>query len=142
MSLFQSLTDSFMAELAQAIHDFGGDTFKLALYDSNATWDETLTAYSSANEVTGTGYVAGGENIVAAWALQGQTLTIDFDDITWTALTVPDIRSGVIYNASKGNRAICVLDFGRSISKVAADFVVTFPPADPVSALIRIRKAL
>lgn len=140
--LFQSITNSFALELLQAIHDFTGDTFKLALYTSDATNDETLAAYTTTNEVSGTGYTAGGEVLTTVAPVFSNGVAYpDFADLTFSALTVSDIRSGVIYNSSKANRTVCVLDFGRSISKTAQDFVVRFPTADPTSAIIRVKVA-
>ena len=143
MILFQSLTDSFMKELFEAIHDFASDDFKLALYTSDATNDETTTVYTSTNEVSGTGYTAGGQILTRITPVfSGNTSYVDFEDEIFATLTVSDIRSGLIYNASKGNRSVCVLDFGRSFSKTAENFTVRFPAADPTSAIIRLKRAL
>jgi hypothetical protein len=140
--LFQSLTDSFVLELLQGIHDFRTDTFKLALYTSDATNDETTTAYTATNEVSGTGYVAGGQDLtVVPPVIVNGVAYPDFADEVFSTLTVSDIRSGLIYNSSQSNRSVCVLDFGRSFTKTAQDFTVTFPVADPTSAIIRVKRA-
>ena len=142
MILFQTLTDSFVLELLQGIHDFRSDDIKLALYTSDATNDETTTAYTATNEVSGTGYVAGGQSLtVTAPVFANGVAYPDFDDEVFSTLTVSDIRSGLIYNATQSNRSICVLDFGRAFSKTAQDFTVAFPVADPVTAIIRVKRA-
>lgn len=142
MILFQTLTDSFTRELLEAVHDFTADTFKLALYTSDATNDETTTAYTATNEVSGTGYSAGGAALTTtAPVISNGVAYPDFADLTFSALTVSDIRSGLIYNSSKSDKSVCVLDFGRAFSKTAQDFVVTFPVAGPTSAIIRVKRA-
>lgn len=141
MILFQTLTDSFMLELLQAVHDFDNDTFNLALYTSDATNDESTATYVATNEVSGMGYTAGGIALTTiAPVFSGNAAYPDFEDAVFSALTVSDIRSGLIYNASKSNRSVAVLDFGRSFSKTAQDFTVRFPAADPDTAIIRLKR--
>ena len=142
MIRFQSLTDSFTRELLEGVHDFRVDTFNLALYSADAAHNEATTAYSATNEVSGSGYAAGGAALTAtAPVINNGVAYPDFANLTFAALTVSGIRSGLIYNASKSNRAVCVLDFGRTFTKVAQDFVVTFPEASPTSAIIRVKRA-
>lgn len=138
--IFQSLCTSFKLELLQAVHDFVNDTFYLALYTEDADLDEETTVYDATNEVTGTGYVAGGAALtVVAPSVDGVVAIADFEDLTFAALTVAGISGGLIYNSSKANRAVAVLSFGRIINKTAEDFLITFPAADAESAIIRIK---
>ncbi len=54
---------SFKKELLEAVHNFknsGGSTFNLALYTNSASFTAATTAYTSSNEVSGTGYTAKG----------------------------------------------------------------------------------
>lgn len=142
MIRFQSLTNSFMLELLQAIHDFDNDVFNLALYTSAAVLDESATAYTATDEVVGAGYAAGGQALTNVGVVfSGGVSYPDFEDEVFSAVTLPDIRMGLIYNASKANRSVVVLDFGRSIAKTAQDFTVRFPEANPTSAIIRLRRA-
>ena len=145
MSITQGMTTSFKVELFTLTHDFGvaGDTFKIALYTSSASLGPTTTAYSSTNEVTGTGYTAGGATLTnVAPSSSGTTAIVDFADVTFSTVTFSTTasapRGALIYNSSKSNKAVAVLDFGRSILKTAADLVVTMPTFDGQNAIIRI----
>jgi hypothetical protein len=133
---------SFKQELLQALHNFsaaGGDTFKLALYDSDATLNASTTVYSATNEVSGTGYSAGGVTLTniepATGGTRGYT---DFEDATFSTVTI-SARGGLIYNSTNGNRAVMVLDFGADKSRTAADLVVPFPTADEINAIILVK---
>jgi hypothetical protein len=129
---------SFKKELLDGTHDFPNDTWKIALYDNNASFTAATTAYTTDNEVSGTGYSAGGGTLtVVAPTSSGTTAYVDFSDYTFSTVTVT-ARGAMIYNSSKANRAAVILDFGRNITKTAADLVITFPTADATNAIIRI----
>jgi hypothetical protein len=86
----------------------------------------------------GTGYVAGGNTLAGATiSSSGTTAFVDFSDTTWTSATIT-ARGALIYNSSKANRAIAVLDFGADKTSTAGDFTVQMPVADASNALIRI----
>lgn len=137
--IFQATCNSFKLELLQAIHDFSSDTFKIALYEEGATLDDDTTEYTATGEVTGIGYTAGGATLtVASTALSGVVAVADFEDITLGTVTLA-ARGALIYNASKANRAVAVLDFGRLVTKTAQDLIITFPAPDSVSGIIRIK---
>lgn len=136
------LCTSFKVELLEGVHDFTngtGDTFKIALYTSSATLDASTTAYSATNEVSGTGYVAGGETLTTVSPTSsGTTAFIDFADVTWSASTIT-ARGALIYNSTAvGNPAVAVLDFGADKTSTAGDFTVIFPTADASNAIVRI----
>jgi len=141
MAITQATATSFKVELLQAIHDFslsGGDTFKIALYTSSATLDATTTVYSATNEVAGTGYVAGGNTLTTVDPTSsGTTAWTDFVDSTWSNSTIT-ARGALIYNSSKANRAVAILDFGSDKASAATDFTVTFPTPDANNAIIRL----
>ena len=126
----QCLTSSFKQELLEGIHDFsetGGDTFKIALYTSSANLDSTTLIYATTNEVVGTGYTAGGGTLVnLGITLSGTTAYTSWEDFTWSNSTLTT-AGALIYNASKANRSVAVLNFGGSYSTSAAPFTVTFP---------------
>lgn len=133
---------SFKVELLKGVHNFsasGGDTFKIALYTNAATLDASTTAYSATNEVSGTGYTAGGlalTNIDPTSS--GTTAYLDFSDATWTSSTIT-ARGALIYNSSAvGNPAVAVLDFGADKSSSASNFTVVMPTADAATAVVRI----
>ena len=138
MAITQSMVTSFKVELFGGIQDLDTDTIKIALFTSAATLDAATTAYSTTNEVVGTGYVAGGNTLAGATiSSSGTTAFVDFSDTTWTSATIT-ARGALIYNSSKANRAIAVLDFGADKTSTAGDFTVQMPVADASNALIRI----
>ena len=139
MAITQSLCASFKAELLAAVHDFTpltGDTFKIALYTSVADISSNSTVYTTVGEVVGSGYVAGGK------VLLGQTITLSginafvtFTSIAWSSSTLT-ASGALIYNSTKANKAVAVLNFGGPFSSNGTPFTVTFPPATATTAVI------
>lgn len=139
MAITQCMVTSFKAEVLQGTHDLDTDVIKLALYTSAATLDASTTVYSSTNEVSASGsYTAGGGTLTgAAITTSGTTAIVDFSDITFTSATIT-ARGALIYNSSKSNKAIAVLDFGSDKTSTAGNFTVQFPAATSSDAIIRI----
>lgn len=138
MSLIQGPCDSFSLELLSAIHDFSTDTIKMALYSSSAELGPSTTAYSATNEATGTAYSAGGVTLSGvALAKSRGVAYIDWTDAAWAASTIT-ARGALIYNSSKSNRAIWVLNFGIDRISNNSTFTVAFPAAGPESSIIRL----
>jgi len=134
---------SFKQELMVGTHNFTtstGDTFKLALYDNNASFDASTTAYTATNEVANSGtYTAGGGTLTNVTpTTSGTTALTDFADITFTSATIT-ARGALIYNdTAAGDPTVVVLDFGSDKSSTAGDFQIVFPTADASNAIIRI----
>lgn len=138
MAITQAVCKSFRSEYLKGTHALETDTLKCALYTSSASLDADTTAYSSTNEVTGTGYTAGGVTLTnVAVTLDGTGVILDADDPVWTASTIT-ARGALIYNSSKANRAILVLDFSADRSSDNGEFRVELPAADISNALYRI----
>lgn len=139
MAITQAMCNSFKQELLGGTHDLDTDTIKIALYTSSATLGASTTAYTTSNEVTGSaGYTAGGNTLAGATiSLSGSTAIVDFTDTTWSSATIT-ARGALIYNSSKSDKAIAVLDFGSDKSSTNGDFTVVFPAADASNAIIRI----
>lgn len=141
MAISQAMPTSFKQELLTATHNFTastGDVFKIALYTSSATLGASTTAYSSTNEVTGSGYTAGGNTLTNVTpTTSGTTAFTDFADTTWTSATIT-ANGALIYNSSKSNKAVAVLAFGGDKTSTAGDFTIIFPAADASNAIIRI----
>jgi hypothetical protein len=141
MAISQAMCTSFKVELLTATHNFTastGDTFKIALYTSSATLGASTTVYSTSNEVVGTGYTAGGNTLTNITPTSsGTTAFTDFADTTWSTATIT-ARGALIYNSSKANRSVCVLDFGSDKTSTAGNFSIVFPTADASNAIIRI----
>jgi len=138
MAITQAMCSSFKQQILLGEHDLDTDTIKLALYTSAATLSAATTAYSTSDEVVGTGYTAGGNTLTgASVSLSGTTAYVDFSDTTWTTATIT-ARGALIYNSSKSNKAIAVLDFGADKTSTAGSFTVQFPTNDASSAIVRI----
>jgi hypothetical protein len=143
MAISQAMCTSFKQALLDGEMDFSSDTsqtFKIALYTSSATLGAATTAYSATNEVSGTGYTAGGNtlSIAANPTTSGTTAYLDFADTTWTTATIT-ARGALIYKADGAtNPAVAVLDFGSDKTSTAGNFTIQFPTADASNAIIRI----
>lgn len=146
MAITSALCTSFKKELLERKHDFNttsGHTFKIALYTSSATLGASTTNYTTSNEVTGTGYTAGGialTNIDPTSS--GTTAFIDFADATWTSATIT-AAGALIYNTttdggSATTNAVAVISFGGDKTSTNGDFVIQFPAADASNAIVRI----
>lgn len=141
MAISTAMCTSFKQEILVGTHNFtlsSGDVFKIALYTSSATLGASTTAYSSTNEITGTGYSAGGNTLTNVTpSTSGTTAFTDFADTTWSASTIT-ANGALIYNSSKSDKAVCALAFGSDKSSTSGDFTIVFPTADASNAIIRI----
>jgi hypothetical protein len=136
MSIIQTQTTSFKAQLYQGIHDLTTDVIKIALYTASADLNEDTTVYSATNEVANTGtYSAGGAQLTPITvASSGYTAYVGFPNISWTgAITA---RCALIYNETQGNKSVAVLDFGSDKTSTTT-FTITMPTNGPTTSLIR-----
>jgi hypothetical protein len=139
MAFFQGPCDSFKSELLLGVHDFSTDAFKLALYTDEADLGQLTTAYTPSGEVqAGGGYTAGGVSLVASVGVFGGTAAVTFADLELAGLTFEATRGGLIYNSTKADRAVYVLDFGIARRPTGGTLRVAFPVAGAQTALIRI----
>jgi hypothetical protein len=135
MSIVQTQCTSFKKELYQGIHDLSVDTIKMALYTANADLNAATTVYSTTNQVVASGYTAGGNTLTGvAISSSDYTAYVNWADTSWTAALTA--RCALIYNASKANRAIAVIDFGADKTSTTT-FLVTMPVNTSTTALIR-----
>ncbi len=136
MSIVQTQTTSFKAELYQGIHDLTTDVIKIALYTGNANLNEDTTVYTSAAEVAATGtYVAGGATMTGITvSTSDYTAYVGFDNVSWTGVITA--RCALIYNSTQGNKSVAVLDFGSDKTSVTT-FLITMPANTSTTALIR-----
>jgi|TARA_R100001129_G_scaffold47943_1_gene32739 hypothetical protein len=132
---------SFKQELLVGTHNFtatSGNSFKLALYTSSASLGASTTAYSTSNEVSGTGYTAAGAALTSVTpTTSGTTAFCDFSDLTFSSSTIT-ANGALIYNDTQSDKAVCTLAFGGDKTSTAGDFTITFPTADASNAIIRI----
>jgi hypothetical protein len=135
--IVQTQTTSFKAELYEGIHDLIDDTIKIALFNANADLTANTTAYSTNQEVTGTGYTAGGNTLTGATVRSnGTTAYVSFDNTSWSSASFTS-RGALIYNSSKANRSIAVLNFGSDKIVANGTLTIEFPSNDVTSAIIR-----
>jgi len=148
MAISQAMATSFKVDLLNGVHAFGttvtrgstnADTFKIALYTSSATLDATTTAYTVTNEVSGTGYTAGGNTLTVSQTPTSTSTTawLDFADTTWASSTIT-ANGALIYNDTNSDKAVAVLAFGGDKTSTNGDFTIVFPTADSSNAIIRI----
>lgn len=137
MAITGAICNSYKQEVMQGVHE-AADVYKIALYTSSATLGASTTVYSATNEISGTGYSAGGATLAGfTVTLDGSTAVLDFTDPVWAAATIT-ARGALIYNSTQGNKAVAVLDFGADITSTNDAFTVTFPGATASTGLIRI----
>lgn len=148
MAISQAMATSFKVDLLNGVHAFGttvtrgstnADTFKIALYTSSATLNASTTAYTATDEVSGTGYSAGGNTLVIDQTptFTSTTAWLDFVDTTWSSATFT-ANGALIYNDTNSDKAVAVLAFGGDKTATNGDFTIIFPPADSSNAIIRI----
>jgi len=136
MAITSAICNSYKQEILEGVHA-SGDTYKIALFTDAATLGAGTTAYSTTNEVSGTGYTAGGETLSGfSSGLSSSTAYLTFSDPSWANATIT-ARGCMIYNSSKSNKAVAVFDFGSNITSTSGTFTVDLPVAG-ASALIRI----
>ena len=142
MAITQVLTDTFKQDCLDGGQNLGsgGDTLKIALYTSSATLGATTSAYTATNEVSGTGYTAGGATLASQAVAYDATNQVAFFDAADPAFTTATItaRGALIYNNTKSNASIAVLDFGSDFTSTAGTFTVQLPSAAHNTAIIRI----
>ena len=134
--------DSFKKELFQATHNFNsstGNTFQLALYSTVSGFTATgTTVYTTTNEVSGTGYSAGGTTLTNLGVAVGQNISyVDFAYATFSTATIT-ASCALIYNTTQSSKAVVVLDFGGDKTSTNGDFTIQFPAANSTSAILRI----
>jgi hypothetical protein len=135
----QGLTNSFKQEMLQAGQDLATDTLKMALYTAFSDIGPLTTVYTTTNEATGTGYTAGGEAVTGATIstdIQTGTVYVDFADVSWPGASFT-ARGALIYNVTRSNKSVAVLDFGSDKTFSSVSNTVTMPVNSATTALIR-----
>ena len=149
MAISQSITTSFKTDILSGGMNFNTtnraltvntqDKFVIALYTTSATLGPSTSIYISANETTGSGYVALGKTLTISQVptSTGTTAFTDFDDISWTSASF-SADGALIYNATNSNKSVLVLNFGGTKTVTSGTFTIQFPTADASNAIIRI----
>ena len=132
------LTASFKQQVLLGVHDFLNDVFKIALYDSTATLDSNTTVYTATGEVTSAGYTAGGQVLlVPTVGVGNDTGYASFASPIWYGTTF-SVRGALIYNFTKSNKSVGVLNFGIDQTTLGQNFEIRFPANNPETSIIRI----
>ena len=142
MAITSAVCTSFKVEILKGVHNFTattGNTFNLALYTSDATLNKSTTAYTTSNEVSGSGYTAKGNALTSTTpALSTDTAVCEFADTSFTSASFT-ARGCLIFNDSaSGDPAVCAIDFGSDKTVTSGTFTIQFPTADASNAIIRI----
>jgi hypothetical protein len=144
MAITTAMCTSFKQELLGGVHDLDTDVLKLALIKQTptGTYGAATTNYSdvtgNSDEASGTNYTTGGQALDGATiSVDSTTAIVDFTDEVFSNVTVA-CDGCIIYNSSQGNKAVCVIDFGGTVSATAGDLTIQFPTADSSNAIIRI----
>ena len=141
MAISSAICTSFKQEILVGTHNFtasSGDTFKIALYTSSASLGASTTAYSTSNEISGTGYTAAGAPLTSVTpTTSGTTALCDFADVSFTSASFT-ANGALIYNDSQSDKAVAVIAFGGDKTVSSGTFKIQFPTADASNAIIRI----
>ena len=149
MAITSAICNSFKTEILTGVHNFtasSGDTFKIALFDSDATLGAATTGYSTSEEITntsGTAYTAGGETLTRTGVgLTGTTAFTDFSDVTFSSASFT-ANAALIYNTTTGtstgtSNAVCAIAFGGDKTASNGTFKIEFPANDATAAIIRL----
>ena len=144
MAITSAICTSFKQELLVGTHNFTattGNTFKIALFTSDASLGAGTTAYSTSNEITnssGTAYTAGGATLTSVTpTTSGTTALCDFADVSYTSASFT-ANCALIYNSSASDKAVCAIAFGSDKTVTSGTFTIQFPTADATNAIIRL----
>ena len=141
MAITSAICNSLKQEILVGTHNFTastGDSFKIALYTSSATLGASTTAYSTSNEISGTGYTAGGAALTSVTpVLDSSTAVCDFADVSFTSASFT-ANGCLIYNDDQSDKAVAVIAFGGDKTVSSGTFTIQFPTADASNAIIRI----
>jgi len=138
MAIQQGLTLSFRQDILQAGQNILTDTLKIALYTGYSDIGANTTVYTTTNQVVGTGYTAGGKQLTGA-TIQTSTdgvVYVNFASPYWTGATFT-ARGALLYNVTRSNKSIAVLDFGADKTCNNQTFTVPMPVNTATTALIR-----
>jgi len=138
MAITQTWTTSFKRQVLLGEHDLDTDVLKIALYTSSAVLGPDTTAYTTVGETSGSGYTAGGITLTNVTVNSGNGIAyVDFDNPTWAGASFT-ARGALIYNSSKSNKSMFVLDFGANQTAVNETFMLDLPAGNPTFALIKL----
>ena len=144
MAISSAICTSFKQEILVGTHNFtatSGNTFKIALYDSDATLGASTTAFSTSEEITntsGTAYTSGGATLTSVTPVASSTTAVcDFSDVSYSSASFT-ARGCLIYNSTNANKAVCAINFGADKTVTSGTFTIQFPAQTAGNAIIQI----
>ena len=144
MGITTAMCTTFKQELLGGLHDLDTDSIKLALIkpSNSGTYGAATTNYSNvtdaSDEASGTNYSAGGQALGSpSITVSGTTAMVDFADEVFANVST-SADGCIIYNTANSNSAICVIDFGGTVTAVAGDLTIEFPAVGASTTIIRI----
>ena len=144
MAITSAICTSFKVELLKGVHNFTattGNTFKIALYDSDATLGASTTAFTTSEEITntsGSAYTSGGATLTSVTPVASSTTAVcDFSDVSFSSASFT-ANGALIYNSSASNVAVCAIAFGSDKTATSGTFTIQFPAFTTSAAILRI----
>jgi|TARA_R100001015_G_C4634870_1_gene202444 hypothetical protein len=144
MAITQAMCTLFKKDALLGDHHLDTDDIYIALYTSSASLDAATDGYTTSNEVSGSGYTAGGNALSSKAVTENSTSGVfDAADPEWTSASFT-ARGALIYNKTLGDAssnsrgAIAVLNFGGDFTVAGGTFKIVFPAATASNAIVRI----
>lgn len=144
MAITHTRTNTFIELLFNGGISFDSgttDQYKMALYTDLATLGVNTTVYTTDNEVSGTGYAAGG----LVLTLNPNTVLDTVANVAYVSFNNPEwpgasftARGALVYCSTAGNAALAVINFGENKTVSSGTFRVDLPPANSSNAILRI----
>lgn len=124
--------NAFKKNIMNGSIDLDTDTIKVALTTSSYTPDQDSHEFFSSvtNEVSGTGYTAGGATLANKTVTQDNTDNegvFDADDATWSSSTITNARYAIVYKSTGvagTSPLICAIDLGSNYSSTNGTFTL------------------
>ena len=114
----------FKANLMNKEVDLEADTIKVALYNNTHVFTATDNVYTATDEITGTGYTAGGAALAGKAVTQAATTKWDATDTEWTTATITAYHAVIYDDTHATNDLICNIDFGGAQTSTAGTFKI------------------
>lgn len=119
----------YKADIMRGVHH-EDDRYMMALYTEGAPIDVYTQKYGPKGEVSGPGYKAGGIQLKGFEVVEdGEAAVLTFDDAHWDRATLQGVVAGLVYNATRGDRAVGVVALAQKTSSTNGPFDVFFPEA-------------
>jgi|TARA_R100000084_G_C4631071_1_gene138382 hypothetical protein len=139
MAISSGIAVKFKEDSLKGLHDFTSAEFKIALYTSVASLSNGTSVYITSGQVAnGNGYATGGKVVtVTSVTVDGTVGIVNFNNVSWTSATFT-ARGCLIYNATKSNKTVAVIDFGGDKTATNGTFTVQMPSSGASTSIVRL----